>query len=75
MWVQVAWAVASIIVSAVISYALAPKQKSPQPPTAQTITSPQVDAGTPIAKPFGRLRMRGPNTLWFGGKRTVEIKR
>lgn len=75
MWVQVAWAVATIIVSAAISYALAPKPKNPQPPAAQTITSPQLDAGTPTQVVFGRMRVRNPNTLDYGGDRTVEIKR
>ncbi len=75
MWVQVAYFVAMVIVSAAISYALAPKPKKPAPPSAQTITSPQLDAGVPIQKPFGRMKLRNPNTIDYGGDRTEEIKR
>lgn len=75
MWVQVAYFVAMVIVSAAISYALAPKPKKAAPPAAQSITSPQLDAGVPIQKPFGRMRIRNPNTIDYGGDRTEEIKR
>lgn len=64
------------IASAFISYALTPKQKMQtntlQP---QTITTPTVTAGGPIQVVFGRVRIRNPNILWFGGQSTKEIKK
>jgi hypothetical protein len=75
MWLQVAYFVASLIVTTAISYALAPKPKKGQPPSAQSITSPTVDYGTPVQKPFGKLRLRNPNTVDSGGDRTQEIKK
>jgi hypothetical protein len=75
MWVQVAYFLVMAVVSAAISYALAPKPKKAQPPSAQNITSPTVDAGTPIQKPFGTMTIKGPNTVDWGGDRTEEVKR
>jgi hypothetical protein len=75
MWIQIGIAVAMMIVSAIISYAMMPKPKRGQPPAAQTVTSPQLDAGTPMQVVFGKMRIRNPNTLAYGGDRTEEIKK
>jgi len=75
MWVQVAYFIVTLIVSTALSYALAPKPKKGQPPSAQSITSPTLDAGRPVQKPFGKLRLRDPNTVDYGGDRTKEIKK
>lgn len=72
------WFVVQIIVAVALSYlayALQPKPKAPSAPKAQDITSPTLDAGTPIQKVFGRMRIRNPNTLYYGGDRTEEIKK
>lgn len=71
------WVVQIIIavVMAVVAYALTPKPKAPPGQKAQDITSPTTDAGTPIQVVFGRMRVRNPNTLGYGGDHTQEIKK
>jgi hypothetical protein len=63
------------IVTAVVAYALTPKPKAPPGQKAQDVTSPTLDAGTPLQVVFGRIRVRNPNTLYYGGDRTTEIKK
>lgn len=63
------------IVMAVVAYALTPKPKAPAGAKAQTVTAPTLDAGAPLQVVFGRLRIRNPNTLYYGGDRTTEIKK
>lgn len=63
------------VVMAVIAYALQPKPKAPPGQKAQDITSPTTDAGLPMQVVFGRMRIRNPNTLGFGGDYTTEIKK
>lgn len=72
-----AWVVQLIIaiVVAVISYALTPKPKTPAGQKAQDITSPTTDAGSPIQVVFGRMKVRNPNVLGYGGDYTTEIKK
>lgn len=72
------WTAIFIVVSIALSfaaYALQPKPKAPAAPKAQDITSPTLDAGTPLQVVFGRIRLRNPNTLYYGGDRTTEIKK
>lgn len=63
------------IASALISYALQPKPKVAPGQKAQDITSPTTDAGTPIQVVFGRMTLKNPNTLGYGGDYTREIKK
>lgn len=72
-----AWVVQIIIavVFAAVAYALQPKPKAQQGQKAQDITSPQVDAGAVVQVVFGRMRVRNPNTLAYGGDHTSEIKK
>lgn len=63
------------IVMAAVAYALTPRPKQPAGAKAQDVTSPTLDAGTPLQVVFGRKRIRNPNTLYFGGDRTTEIKK
>lgn len=60
---------------AVISYLMAPRPKAPPGQKAQDITSPTTDAGIPIQVVFGRMKVRNPNTLGYGGDRTEDIKK
>lgn len=72
------WFVVQIIVAIALSYlayTMQPKPKAPGAPKAQDITSPTLDAGAPIQKVFGRMRIRNPNTLYYGGDRTEEVKK
>ena len=63
------------VLSIVLSYALQPKAKAPQGQKAQDITSPTTDAGTPLQVVFGRITLRNPNTLGYGGDYTQDIKK
>lgn len=69
-----AYIITSIALS-LLAYSLQPKPKAPKGPKAQDITSPTLDAGSPLQKVFGRMRARNPNTLYYGGDRTEEIKK
>lgn len=72
------WFVVQIVVAVALSYlayALTPKPKAPSAPKAQDITSPTLDAGTPLQVPFGRIKLKNPNTLYYGGDRTTEIRK
>lgn len=73
MWFAVQLVV--VIALSFLAYALQPKPKPPAAPKAQDITSPTLDAGTPLQVVFGRMRLRNPNTLFYGGDRTTEIKK
>lgn len=64
-----------MLLALVLSYALQPKPKAPPGQRAQDITSPTTDAGTPLQVVFGRLTLRNPNTLGYGGDYTKEIKK
>lgn len=64
-----------LLVAMVLSYALQPKPKAPQGQRAQDITSPTTDAGTPLQVVFGRLTLRNPNTLGYGGDHTQDIRK
>lgn len=75
MWVAFMYQVIIAVVLAVIAYALTPKPKAPPGAKAQTVTSPTVDAGANLQVVFGRIRIRNPNTLFYGGDRTTEIKK
>lgn len=63
------------LVIAAISYALTPKPKAAAGQKAQDVTSPTLDAGAPLQVVFGRMRIKNPNTLAYGGDRTTEIKK
>jgi len=75
MWVQLGWAIVVALASSLISYALQRAPKAAAAPAAETVTSPSLDAGTPLQVVFGRKRIRNPNTLYYGGDRTTEIKK
>lgn len=58
------WLIIAVALN-VIAYLIAPKPKS-QTPTVETITTPVVDAGIPIAVVFGSVTVQSPNILWYG---------
>ncbi|WOK01463.1 hypothetical protein [Pseudomonas phage UF_RH7] len=70
------WAVQVIIavVMMVASYLLTPRPKTPEN-KPQVLEAPTVSAGRAIPVPFGRVRVKSPNVLYFGGQRNEEIKR
>jgi hypothetical protein len=68
-WGQVAWFVATLIVS----YALAPKPKTPDRPTLKDVKAPTADRGRSIPLVLGR-RLVAPNVLWYGHLKTLPVK-
>lgn len=64
-------AVAVILMA--ISYAIAPKPKSPKP-QIQDLQLPTADVNRPVPVVFGTINIKGPNVLWHGEKTTVVLK-
>lgn len=62
-----------MIISTVISMALAPKQQTPPPTAFEDIDFPQVDEGTPQAVFFGDCWTGDWTVLAVGNYRTEEI--
>ena len=72
-----AWAEILIqIAMMIVSYMLTPKPKQAKPAAAEQADNPVAEAGMPIPKVFGSMRVKSLNTLWFGEKyiREYEIK-
>lgn len=72
MWIQLAWAIGSMLVS----YALqaANKPKIPKP-VAGTLDVPQPQPGALIGVAFGTNVFKSGNITWYGGARTLPIKK
>lgn len=58
----------------VVSYVLTPKPKVAKPPAAEQSENPVAEAGMPIPKVFGTMRVKSLNTLWFGDKYVHEYQ-
>lgn len=68
------WFIA-FIVSAAISWALAPKPPPGTPPaTLDQFDAPTAAEGKPIPVVFGTVLIKAPNVVWYGDLRTVPIK-
>jgi len=70
MWVQLILLVVSYIVSA----ALAPKPPKPKPEALEDFDIPVAEQGRPVPVVFGTILISGPNVLWYGDLRTTPIK-
>jgi hypothetical protein len=70
-WVYAAY----FVVALVISYALTPKPQNAKPAGIDEIKVPTADVGREIAVLFGTRNLSGPNVVWYGDLRTVEIKK
>lgn len=62
-----------LILSSVISIALAPKPKAPDPAVFEDFVLPQVDEGTPQIVLFGDCWLEGWMVLSYGNLRIEEI--
>lgn len=70
MWVQVIlW-----VVSAVLSYLLAPKPQNAKPAGLGDVNAPTAEEGREIPVLFGTRDFSGPNVVWYGDLRTTPIK-
>lgn len=70
MWVQLILLVVSYIVSA----ALAPKPPKPKPAALNDFDIPMAEQGRPIPVVFGTVLLTGANVMWYGDLRTTPIK-
>lgn len=70
IWVQIA----IMVVSAILSYALAPKAPQPPKPTLEDFDFPTAEEGRPVPVVFGEVWITGPNILWYGDLDTTPIK-
>lgn len=57
---------AVLVVSSIISYALAPKPPSPKPAALGDFDVPTAEEGRPIPVVFGTVTITGPNVIWYG---------
>lgn len=69
------WAmIIMMVVSIVLSVALAPKQTQPQPGTYDDMNIPQIDEGTPQTVIFGEMWISDWFVLATGNFRTKKVK-
>ena len=71
MWLELAFAVVTMIISTAITMAL---QEKPKPPTAGTLDVPTAEEGGTITVIFGTVRVKNANVVWYGNPRQVPIK-
>lgn len=71
MWFQIALFVLSIVVST----ALMPKPKRPDPLGLDDVNAPTADPGRLIPIVFGTVVIKSSNTVWYGDLDYQEIKK
>jgi len=71
------WAIVALVlmvVSAVLSVALAPKPIPPAPSTLADVNAPTAQGGIPIPVVFGTVMIQNPNVVWYGDLVTQPIR-
>ena len=63
-----------LIVSSLISAALAPKPPQPKPAALEDFEIPLAEEGRPLAVVFGTVLITSPTLMWYGDLRTTAIK-
>lgn len=73
MWVMMI----IMVIMMIASFVMMPKMpsNSANKMSPQEVKVPMATAGTPMQVPFGFMRIRNPNTLWYGGQRTEALKK
>lgn len=66
---------AVLVISAIVSYALAPKPPAPKPPELGDVDAPVAEEGKPIGVVFGEVWVKSPNVVWYGDIGTEPIQR
>lgn len=65
---------AVLVVTSLISAALAPKPPKPKPAALQDFDIPVAEQGRPIPVVFGTVLVTGANVIWYGDLSTTPIK-
>lgn len=73
--VQALWAIGTLVVSAIITYALTPKPPTPKPADITDFDAPTAEEGRPIPVVFGTVKVKGANVLWYGGLWITPIRK
>lgn len=63
-----------MLISSLISAALAPKPPRPKPASLSDFDVPVAEEGRPIPVLFGTVLIRGSNVLWYGDLGTSRIR-
>ena len=58
--------IAVLIVTAILSYALRPKQQTQPPDTLSDVSVPTIEIGKPVSVAFGEVWVDDSNILWYG---------
>ena len=58
--------IAVLIVTAILSYALRPKQQTPPPDQLSDVSVPTIEIGKPVSVAFGTVWVDDSNILWYG---------
>lgn len=64
-----------LIISTIISIALAPKPPTPKPAALSDFDVPVAEQGRPIPVVFGTVTITGPNVLYYGDLSNTPIKK
>lgn len=64
-----------LVVSWIVSAALAPKPERPKPAALEDLNVPTVDTARPVPVVFGTVWVSDPNIVWYGDLRTTPIKK
>jgi len=67
------WYLVVIVVSTLISAALAPRPPKPKPAQLADVDAPTAEEGRPIPVVFGTVLVKSPNVVWYGDMRTTPI--
>ena len=71
-WLTLALQVVSFIATALL--APKPQTENAKPARLGDFRFPQSDEGSPVPIFWGRVRMRGPNTMWYGNLEARPIR-
>lgn len=60
------WNLIALVVTTLISMALAPRPPQPKPASLSDIDAPTAEEGRPVPVVFGTVLVRGVNVVWYG---------
>lgn len=69
------WYLIILVVSVLVSSALAPKPPEPKPASLADVDAPTAEEGRPIPVVFGTVLIRGANVVWYGDLAAEPIKK